>query len=360
MSEVSYPTLIVEEWFQRLLGRSPTGDEVDRCRGLDTAALVTQLTELPEYRNRFRDAEATDANALAAARLWPLERRAYDLQIMVVSSEGLSKCQATLERIIPELGPRTLLTLFCADAEDGTLLSGSNIEHVIIPGASVFELRAKLPSVLKEVGWVALVEDHAVPHAGWVGAVEAAVRSASPDQVALTSTVTNHLSTSTWSWASFLFNFAYHWYPSAAPDLPGTVTTLVFRRDLVGRRPLPIHAFEQFILGRRGPVPSGMVVDHNQPLNWWGASIHTYENGRVTGSALRRHQDSPRSAMRDMVGWVNRGRIREIRTLLEQHPERHRLPRGTLLRMRWISACHGLGVVTGAIIGGGPSHRRLE
>ncbi len=360
MSDVSYPTVMIDEWFQRLLGRAPTGDELDRCRGLDPAALVTQLTELPEYRNRFRDAEATDANALAAARLWPLESRTYDLQIMVVSSEGLGKCQATLDRIMPELGPRTLLTLLCADAEDGTLLSGPNIEHLIMPGASVFELRARLPAVLKEVGWVALVEDHAVPHAGWVAAVEAAVRSASPDQLALTSTVSNHLSTSTWSWASFLFNFAYHWHPSAAIKLPGTVTTLVFRRDLVGRRPLPIHAFEQFVLGRRGPVPPGMVVDHNQPLNWWEASVHTYENGRVTGSALRRHHNSPRSAMREMVGWVNGGRIREIRTLLEQHPERDRLPRGTLLRMRWISACHGLGVVIGTIIGGGQSHRRLE
>lgn len=355
-----HTTTVIDRWFQRLLGRAANADEVARYAGLDEATLIAAVTELPEYRNRFRDADPSDANALAATRLWPLEARDYDLQIVVISSEGLSKCRATLDRIIPELGARTLLSLVCADAEDGTVLCGPNIEHIVVPDVSVFQIRAMLPSLLKEVGWVALMEDHAVPHPGWVGAVEQAVRRAKPEQVALTGMASNDNSTSTWSWASFLFNFAYHWFPAAASGLPGTVTTLVFRRDLVGCRPLPIHAFEQVILGRRGPAPEGMVVDHNQPLSWWEASIHTYENGRVTGSALRRHHESPRRAMVEMVRWVNGGRIKEIGALLEQHPDRAKLPKGTLARLRWISACHGLGVVTGAIIGGGPSHRLLE
>jgi hypothetical protein len=351
---------VAEVWFERLLGRAPSGEESSRYAGFDAAALATAITELPEYRNRFRDAEPGNETALASARIWPVAQRQYDLQITVISSEGLSKCRATVDRIIAELGPRTLLTLICGEAEDGTLLAGPNIEHIILPGRSVFEMRAALPTLLKEAGWVALMEDHAVPHAGWVGAVEAAVRAATPDQIALTSMVTNNISTSTWSWASFLFNFAYHWYPSASPALPGTVTTLVFRRDLLGRRALPIHAFEQFILGRRGPAMPGMVVDHNQPLGWWSASYHTFDNGRVTGSALRRHQESPRRAMRNMIAWANRGRIREIGALLAQHPERSKLPPGTLMRMRWISACHGLGVVIGTVFGGGGAHHRLE
>ena len=350
----------VEQWFLRLLGRPSTVEEAARFGSLDFPALVAAITDLPEYRNRFRDAEPTNPNALAAAHMWPLDRRDYDLQVVVISSEGLSKCRATLDRIIQEKGPRTLVTLLCADAEDGELLSAPDTEHLVVPGVSVFELRALLPTILKEVGWVALMEDHAVPHQGWIGAAEAAVRAAGRDQVALTAQVTNVLSTSSWSWASFLFNFAYHWYPAAAAELPGTVTTLVFRRDLVGRRPLAVHAFEHTILGRRGVVPAEMVVDHNQPLSWWTASLHTYENGRVTGSALRRHHIAPRRAMMEMVKWVNVGRIREIGALLDRHPQRTKLPPGTLARLRWISACHGLGIVVGAIIGGGPSHRNLE
>jgi hypothetical protein len=61
-----------------------------------------------------------------------------------------------------------------------------------------------------------------------------------------------------------------------------------------------------------------------------------------------------------MVRWVNGGRIKEIGALMDRHPQRTKLPPGTLGRIRWISACHGLGVVVGTIIGGGPSHRRLE
>jgi hypothetical protein len=350
----------IDGWFHRLLGRPPNGEERLRYAGLDAEALVTAITDFAEYRNRFRDTDPGNDSALVSAQLWPIAQRDYDLQIAVISSEGLSKCLATVNRIIPELGPRTLLTLICGEAEDGQPLSGPNIEHIILPGRSVFEIRAALPTLLKEVGWVALMEDHAVPHEGWVAAVEGAVKDAPPDQIAFTSMVTNRISTSAWSWASFLFNFAYHWYPSASPRLPGTVTTLVFRRDLLGRRALPIHAFEQFILGRQGPAVAGMVVDHNQPLGWWTASYHTFDNGRVTGSALRRHQESPRRAMRNMIAWANRGRIREIRALLAQHPERAQLPPGTLMRLRWISACHGLGVVLGTVFGGGGAHHRLE
>jgi len=353
-------TSVVDGWFARLLGRAPTAEEQSRFAGLDAGALAMAITELAEYRNRFRDSVPGNETALVAAQVWPMAERDYDLQIAVISSEGLSKCRATVDRIIAELGPRTLLTLICGEAEDGPGLAGPNVEHIILPGRSVFELRATLPTVLKEVGWVALMEDHAVPHVGWVRAIEAAVKAAAPDQIALTSMVTNTISTSAWSWASFLFNFAYHWYPSASPTLPGTVTTLVFRRDLLGKRPLPIHAFEQFILGRQGPALAGMVVDHNQPLGWWSASYHTFDNGRVTGSALRRHQESPRRAMRNMIAWANRGRIREIGALLAQHPERGQLPPGTLMRLRWISACHGLGVPVGTVFGGGGAHHRLE
>lgn len=351
---------VVDGWFGRLLARAPSDAERALYAPLAPEALIAALVELPEYRNRFRDAEPGDDTALMSARLWPVEQRAYDLQIAVISSEGLSKCLATVNRIIPEMGARTLLTLICGEDEAGERLAGPNIEHIIMPGASVFQLRAALPTLLGEVGWVALMEDHAVPHEGWVRAVETAVREAGSGQVALTSMVTNQISTSTWSWASFLFNFAYHWYPSAASRLPGTVTTLVFRRDLLGRRSLPIHGFEQFILGRQGPAVEGMVVDHNQPLNWWSASYHTFDNGRVNGSALRRHRESPRQAMREMISWTNGGRIREISDVLEKHPERRQLPFGTLARLRWISLCHGLGVAIGTVFGGGGAHQRLE
>ncbi len=345
--------------FEKLLGRLPDPAELAGLPA-DEPALITRLTDLVEYRNRFRDALRTDANALASASLWPARSRDYDLQVMLISAEGLSKCAATIARIQPHLRPRTLLTIVCGDPEDGRQPEGEHIELVVMPGASVFDIRARLPTLLRESAWVALCEDHAVPDAGWVDGVLAAIAEAAPDQLAFTATVTNQHSTSPWSWASFLFNFAYHWHPSAASALPGTVTSLVFRRDLLGSLPLKIHEFEQFILGRVGPAYNSIRVDHDQPLSWWRASTHTLDNGIVTGSALRRHRESPRRAMRDMVGWVNGGRVAEIARVLATHPYAATLLPGTIGRLRWIGLCHSAGVVWGCIFGGGRAHKRLE
>lgn len=344
------------ELFVRLLGRTPHESELGRLAGPDVG---TRITELEEYRNRFRDAGSGDANVLASIRLWPLESRDYDLQIMLISAEGLSKCRAGIDRLLPQLNPRTLLTVLCGE-DEGVALEADHVELVVVPGASVFELRARIPEFAREAGWIALLEDHAVPHAGWVEAALRALRAAPDDELVFTGAVTNEHSVSPWSWANYLFNFTFHWAPVAADRLPGTVTSLVFRRDLFGRRRLPVHLFEMTVLNRQGPVEATMLADHKQQVTWWQASAHVFDNGLVAGSALRRHHPSPRAAAWGSVRWVNTGRLARIAEVLASHPRRSELPGNIVGMVRWIGLCHSAGVVAGAIFGAGRAQHRLE
>lgn len=341
------------DMFMRLFGRPPSAEE--RLSPFDPI----RLTNVPEFRNRFRDAALGDAGTIEAIRLWPLATRDFDLQIMLVSSDGLSKCRPGIEALLPQLRPRTLLTVICGE-DEGVPLEAEHTELVVLPGASVFEIRANIPTLAREAGWIALIEDHATVCSGWVDTALAAIGNAPDEQLVFTGVVSNAHSTSPWSWAGFLFNFAYHWAPSAAPIMSGTVTSLVFRRDLVGARPLPIHHFETALLGRVGPVLNALLVDHEQPVTWWDATLRSIDNGIVTGSALRRHHLAPRRAVSELIGSVNGDRMTQIASLLERHPRRAELPPGTLGRMRWIGLCHSLGVVWGALFGAGGAQHRLE
>ena len=161
-------------------------------------------------------------------------------------------------------------------------------------------------------------------------------------------------------WASFLFNFWQHWHPSAASQAPGTVGTSVFRRDLVGSRPLRIHQFEELILGRRGPVVNGFPVNHIQVTPWWKATARVFDNGRVSGSAIRRNSLSPSRTLKDAVSWAVGGRNREIALVLRDHPRAAELPSGTIWRVRWIALCHSAGAIFGALFGSGRAQKRLE
>jgi hypothetical protein len=347
---------IDRELFMRLLGRPPDAAESAKLADPD---LALRLTASPEYRNRFRDAAISDAEILTAVRLWPLADRDYDLQIFMVSGEGLSKCRPGIDRLLSELTPRTLLTVLCGE-DEGVPLEAPNAELVVVPGASVFDLRARLPEFAKEAGWIALIEDHAVPHPGWVAAALGAIRNVPDDSFAFTGVVTNEVSTSPWSWANFLFNFVFHWAPTTATTLPGTVTTLVFRRDLIGRRPLQTHFFEFSILSREGPVQAAMQVDHCQPVTWLEASAHVFDNGLVAGSSVRRHHPSPRRAVFESIRWVHGGRIARTSAALATHPRRAELPRNIVGMIRWIGLCHSAGVIIGATFGAGRAQHRLE
>ena len=349
----------VDTQYITLLGRLP--EELERSReDADIPALTARLVEQPEFRNRFRDLAQSDANALMATALWPPEKRDYDLHIVIVSGNGWRKPLPVARDLAPQLGDRLWLSVLCGEAENEAQPQFPRTDFHVFPGESVFQLRARLPTILREAAWVAVLEDHAMPMPGWVDGATRAIQNVPQDTLSFTGSAANETSTRPWSWASFLFNFWQHWHPSAASRLQGTVGTTVFRRDLVGSRPLRIHEFEELILGRRGPVVNGFPVNHIQVTTWWVATARVFDNGRVAGSAIRRNSLSPSRTLKDAVRWAVGGRNREIALTLRDHPRAAELPSGTMWRVRWIALCHSAGAIFGALVGSGRAQKRLE
>lgn len=348
-----------EQVFRAVLGRAPAQGEL---AGLpqDPSVLAATLTQTVEYRNRFRDARRDADNARLAASLWPAATRPYDLHIFIVSADPWSKSEPSVTRLAPRIGGRVVMTVVTGKEDARPFPVQQGLELVVIPGQSVFQLRARLPGLMKEAAWIVTIEDHSVPTEEWLDGILAAISEASPDQLAITGTAANLDSTEPWHWANFLFNFYRHWHPSSVPELTGTVATTVFRRDLAGSQPFHIYEYERFVLGRPMAVSNAFPINHIQRTSFWQASIHVLDNGLVFGSSLRRLSDNPRVAVVESVRWVLGGRMRDIAEVLARHPRSAELPPGTVGRVRWIAWCHSLGVVLGALFGGGRAHLRLE
>jgi hypothetical protein len=349
----------VTRLYRAILGREP--DAAERAASpLDPAELSRRLLDSIEYRNRFRDADWSDGNARQATALWPRASRPLDLHILIVSGDPWSKSHRSIDQLAPRLTGRMQLTLVCGQADTEPFPDHPQIALALFPGESIFQLRTRLPTLFAESAWIAVLEDHSVPTDGWLDAVMAAIDTADDDTLAFTGTALNLDSTAPWSWANFLFNFYQHWSPGEAERLSGTVATALFRRDIVGVRPLPLFHFEEFLLGRQMAVRHDMAVNHIQHTTFWEATTHVIDNGMVYGASIRRNSPAPRKAFVDSVRWVLGGRMRDLAGVLARHPDRSALPRGTLLRLRWIAWCHSLGVVKGVLLGGGRAHIRLE
>jgi hypothetical protein len=349
----------VARLYRAILGREP--DAAERAASpADEAGLSRLLLDSVEYRNRFRDADWSDGNTRQATALWPRESRPLDLHILIVSGDPWSKARRSIDQLAPRLTERMKLTLVCGQADAAPLPDHPRITLALFPGESIFQLRTRLPTLFAESAWIAVLEDHSVPTDGWLDAVMAAIDAADDETLAFTGMALNLDSTSPWSWANFLFNFYQHWSPGEAERLTGTVATALFRRDIVGVRPLPLFHFEEFLLGRLMVVRHDMTVNHIQHTTGWEATIHVIDNGMVYGASLRRNSPAPRKALIESVGWVVGGRMKHMAEVLARHPAHDHLPRGTRLRLRWIAWCHSLGVVKGALLGGGRAHIRLE
>jgi hypothetical protein len=301
-----------------------------------------------------------DEEVRAAIRARPAAVRDLDLHVVLSCGESWTKARRTIEAIAHDLGPRHLLTVACGAADLEPPPSLPRVEFLVLEGHNVFTLRAHLPEIARDAMWVALLEDHVVPLPGWVAGISRVTAKMGDDVLSFTGSAVNDESTSAWDYPSFLFNFAYHWHPSAAAELPGTVATAVFRRDLLGHRRLARDRFEMSILPRRGPVHNGFPVNHVQFKGALFALAHSFDNGLASGGAFRDHAPDPRKAARQLADWVLGERHREMGKLLRAHPRFGQLPKGTLWRLRMIGWAHAMGTLAGARFGAGRAHFRLE
>ncbi len=172
-----------------------------------------------------------------------------------------------------------------------------------------------IPTLAREAGWIALIEDHATVHSGWVDAALAAIQHRTRRPARLHRRRQQRaFDVSPWSWANFLFNFTYHWAPSAAAitvrlgHQPRCSAATSSAQDRSRRT-----SFETTALwAAQGRCSTPLLVDHNQPVSWWDATLHVFDNGVVTGSALRRHLHRPASrGAASSLRSVNGGRQRD-------------------------------------------------
>jgi hypothetical protein len=337
-------------------------------RGNERAAhkrtIRAQIVDSPEFRTRW--------NKKSAAPSAPPRRRrgkvpAFDLQIVLVASHGFSQVARQVARLSRQAGPRDLITIL--DGSSGMVtqhaaLVPGRAELVNFPNNSVFHLRMRIPSIARDARWLALLEDHNAVPARWLAVIHALIDRPADQTSAYIGTISNLTSTSPWSWASFLMNFALHWRPvqESRTSLP-IISNVVFSRALLPPVDFEFGEFESKFLPavcRNAPVLNELWLDHVQHSGFVRATTLQFHNARVAGSRMRMGSPDAGTGLKNGLRHLVISRMRTVKPAIDAHPLKKELPRFTTLRMRWLALVIGVGFVWGSCFGHGSSPWKLE
>lgn len=321
---------------------------------------LSTLLNSHSFRNRFRNAAYTDENASMSLALWPPLTRDYKLQIIVITKEGWSKCKLIVDYFLLNMPPDFFLTIVSGEADPAIKPSHPRLDIHVIQGKNVPELKALIPTFLKESEWVSCFEDHAPPAPNWIKETQAALENMQPETMAFTGTYTNFTSTSNWSWASFLFNGLNHWHPCTSAQLTGSVGTTFFRRDLLGSSPMPIYHFEHYIFGRKMQVVDKIQVNHTQHLSCFSAIYHNFTSAIASGASRRLISLNPIQDVHSHNREVIFERIIHLQKQLVNHSSYPLIPKRTCYRVGVIAIAHCIGYAVGIFFGPLHSYDQIE
>jgi hypothetical protein len=282
------------------------------------------------------------------------------LSVILATTEpwpDLANCLEVLAPQVASVGGEIIVgdghgaALDASRAADSTQLS-----WVRLPGASVFELRAR--AVERARGEIiALTEDHCLVGRDWCQQI-LHVFSTHPDVMAVTGPVLNGSTDHRIDHANYLHNFASCVPPvnRAQRDRCPPPANVAFRRCAIGSGPFPAGRIELEIsprLFREGlfHVHDGITVTHVQSHGFWLTLRAHFDNGRST-TGLNRVP-----LTRRQLPWhVLRGALRSM------SPEARRTPvvRSSVPLMFLLSCCHAAGEVAGIVAGPGSSPTRLR
>jgi len=183
--------------------------------------------------------------------------------------------------------------------------SFSKIRHLVFPGASVFDLRAKATGEASgEI--VAWTEDHCVPAPDWCQEIREA-HERHPDADIIGGAVVNGSEDGLMDWSNFLCTFGPFIPPMGRPPkkrAPAVANLSIKRRALP---PDPIRAgfIEIAIEGRllsagRIRFDDSILVTHIQSWGFWGTYAAHFHNGRST-TGLLADSLSPARRLRQMM-----------------------------------------------------------
>ncbi len=243
-----------------------------------------------------------------------------------------------------------------AGLDAAKVAASDRLSWIRLPGASVFELRARgVERARGEI--VALTEDHCIVGADWCQQILDAF-AAHPDAMGVAGPVLNGSTEHLIDWANFLHTFGGSFPPvnKAQRERCPPAANVAFRRSAIGEGPMSAGKIEIEITGRLFRdqlfyVHEGITVTHVQSHGfWWTLRAH-YDNGRSTTGL------NPVRLSRRQLPWnLFQGSLRAI------SPEARQLPqvRASMPLMFLLSCCHAAGEVAGIVAGPGRSPARLR
>lgn len=288
------------------------------------------------------------------------------LHIVIATAESPDKCALALTRIWPDLVPGVCLTVLSAQAQDAhsddmcRRFPGLRIHHH--EGESVWHLRQRIDELVVGSTWLVLLEDHNLPHPGWLPGLLAEVRAADPGVDAVFGATSNQTSTGPWDWANYLAVLVFHWAPLASPSVFPLAFNAAVRVTSLPLAPWTLGALEQHFTGlsSRGRMSQAFVVDHVQYRAFPSVLGYHFANGRATGATLRTQLQRPLRQLVGHLAHVVLVRPKRGWQLIRQHPQRHELPCGTWWRWRLLLLTHACGATVGFVAGAGQSMWQLE
>jgi len=269
----------------------------------------------------------------------------------------LARCLAVLEPQVAAIGGEIIVGDGHGAALDAATAAASDrLSWVRIPGASVFELRARAVEAARGE-FIAVTEDHCIVGADWCAQIVEAFRL-NPDAMAVTGPVLNGSTDHTIDWANFLYTFG-----SCVPPVNRTQrdrcppsANVAFRRSAIGTGPISAGWLElelnpRLFRERQFHVHDAITVTHVQSHGFWLTLRAHFDNGRST-TGLHREVFSRRQ-----LPWV------QFRAALRSMGGGERLApeiRASLPLLFLLSCCHAAGEVAGILAGPGRSPARLR
>ncbi|HEV8214433.1 MAG TPA: hypothetical protein VGP95_01320 [Gemmatimonadaceae bacterium] len=269
----------------------------------------------------------------------------------------LANCLAVLEPQVAAVGGEIIVGDGHGEALDtAKAASSERLSWVRMPGASVFELRARATERARgEI--IAMTEDHVIVGDDWCAQIlETFSRNPGADSVS--GPVLNGSTDSLIDWANFLHTFGPFYPPvnHQQEDRCPPIANFAFRRSVVGPGPIATGWLELELNPRlftegRCQVSDSLTVTHVQSHGFWGTLRSHFDNGRSTTGLRSGDRGSSTGPWR-----LFRGGLRAMGGIKKLTPA----ARASLPLMFVLSCCHAAGEAIGVMAGAGRSPSRLR
>ncbi len=216
------------------------------------------------------------------------------LSVVLAATHPWPSARPCVDSLLPQCDALGAELLFAdstgAGLPDQLPTAGTRLSHIVILGASVFELRARATAEARGqiIAWT---EDHCIPAPDWCKKILEA-HECDPDAGALGGAVLNGSQDRSLDWANFLCTFG----PFVPPmtRLPGrapSVANLSLRRDALPSGPIRAGWVETKVLAEltnsgRVRFDDGPRVTHVQSWGFPRTFAAHFHNGRSTTGML--------------------------------------------------------------------------